>query len=104
MTEHIEKSVKIMCTDMKPEMIGDALSMAAERIILLDAYDEENADMEKGTNSLIAKHVKQSFDLKYGPTWHCIVGENFGSFLTHEDASYILFTIDNYWVLLFRSA
>lgn len=104
MTEHVEKSVKIQCTDMKPEMIGDALSMAAERILLLDEDEEENNDSEKGTNSIIAKHIKQSFDLKYGSAWHCIVGDNFGSFLTHEDSTYIFFTIDNYWVLLFRSA
>jgi len=27
----------------------------------------------------IAAHIKKSFDSKYGPTWHCIVGRNFGA-------------------------
>lgn len=28
--------------------------------------------------------IKREFDKKYGPTWHCIVGRNFGSYVTHE--------------------
>lgn len=27
--------------------------------------------------------TKQQFDERKGPTWHCIVGRNFGSFVTH---------------------
>lgn len=31
----------------------------------------------------IAQHIKKTFDDRKGPTWHCIVGRNFGSFVTH---------------------
>ncbi|RKP22542.1 dynein light chain type 1-domain-containing protein, partial [Syncephalis pseudoplumigaleata] len=31
----------------------------------------------------IAAHIKREFDKKYGPTWHCVVGRNFGSYVTH---------------------
>ncbi|KAF7562998.1 hypothetical protein G7046_g1163 [Stylonectria norvegica] len=31
----------------------------------------------------IAQHIKRTFDERKGPTWHCIVGRNFGSFVTH---------------------
>ncbi|RYC59865.1 hypothetical protein CHU98_g6348 [Xylaria longipes] len=31
----------------------------------------------------IAQHIKKTFDERKGPTWHCIVGRNFGSFVTH---------------------
>ena len=27
----------------------------------------------------IAAYIKKEFDKKYGPTWHCIVGRNFGA-------------------------
>ena len=27
----------------------------------------------------IAAFIKKEFDKKYGPTWHCIVGRNFGA-------------------------
>ena len=26
----------------------------------------------------IAAYIKKEFDKKYNPTWHCIVGRNFG--------------------------
>lgn len=29
------------------------------------------------------------FDKKYHPTWHCIVGRNFGSYVTHETKHFI---------------
>ena len=31
----------------------------------------------------IAAFIKKEFDKKYGVTWHCIVGRNFGSYVTH---------------------
>ena len=31
----------------------------------------------------IAQQIKKDFDTRYGATWHCIVGRNFGSFVTH---------------------
>lgn len=29
----------------------------------------------------IAAFIKKEFDKKYNPTWHCIVGRNFGKLL-----------------------
>ncbi|CAL8094384.1 unnamed protein product [Calicophoron daubneyi] len=51
----------------------------------------------------IAAHIKMEFERKYGPTWHCIVGKSFGSFVTHEPGNFIYFFLDKYAVLLFRS-
>ena len=31
--------------------------------------------------------IKKEFDVKFGATWHCIVGRNFGSFVTHGQCS-----------------
>jgi dynein light chain LC8-type len=31
----------------------------------------------------IAAEVKKEFDRKFGPTWHAVVGKNFGSYVTH---------------------
>ncbi len=41
--------------------------------ILSQALDE--CTLEKD----IAERVKKDFDKKHGPSWHCIVGRNFGS-------------------------
>ena len=32
----------------------------------------------------IARQIKIAFDEKYGLTWHCIAGADFGSYVTHE--------------------
>jgi dynein light chain LC8-type len=40
-------------------------------------------DRSDGGKQDIAQHIKKQFDDRKGPTWHCIVGRNFGSFVTH---------------------
>ena len=40
---------------------------------------------------------------KYAPTWHCIVGRNFGSYVTHETKHFIYFYLGQVAVLLFKS-
>lgn len=39
----------------------------------------------------IAAFIKKEFDKKYNPTWHAIVGRNFGSYVTHETKHFIYF-------------
>lgn len=51
----------------------------------------------------IAAYVKKEFDKKYNPTWHCIVGRNFGSYVTHETKHFIYFYLGQVAVLLFKS-
>ncbi|MBN3287627.1 DYL2 protein, partial [Polyodon spathula] len=43
------------------------------------------------------------FDKKYNPTWHCIVGRNFGSYVTHETKHFIYFYLGQVAILLFKS-
>lgn len=40
--------------------------------------------MEKGLveDKDIARSIKQEFDKKHGPTWHCVVGKHFGKSIT----------------------
>ena len=51
----------------------------------------------------IAAYIKKEFDKKYQPTWHCVVGRNFGSYVTHETGHFIYFYIGHIAILLFRS-
>uniref|UniRef100_A0A8C9NBM0 Dynein light chain n=1 Tax=Serinus canaria TaxID=9135 RepID=A0A8C9NBM0_SERCA len=45
----------------------------------------------------------KEFDKKYNPTWHCIVGRNFGSYVTHETKHFIYFYLGQVAILLFKS-
>ena len=63
--------------------------------------DEENASKNFRQ---IAMDIKKDFDKRYKACWHCIVGENFGSFVTHEAKTIIFFEINGRSILLFKSA
>ncbi|XP_072163457.1 dynein light chain 2, cytoplasmic-like [Diadema setosum] len=69
-----------------------------------DAIDCANQGMEKfNLEKDIAAHIKKEFDKKYNPTWHCIVGRNFGSYVTHETKHFIYFYLGQIAILLFKS-
>ncbi|KAM3183692.1 Dynein light chain 2, cytoplasmic [Hymenolepis weldensis] len=51
----------------------------------------------------IAAYIKKEFDKRYSPTWHCIVGRNFGSYVTHETKNFIYFYMGQVAILLFKS-
>ena len=51
----------------------------------------------------IAAHIKKEFDKKYNPSWHCIVGRNFGSYVTPETKHFIYFYVGQVAILLFKS-
>jgi hypothetical protein len=50
-----------------------------------------------------ARRPPLQFDKKFGPTWHCIVGRNFGSFVTHETKHFLYMYLGQVAVLLFKS-
>ncbi|AQK89594.1 uncharacterized LOC100382335 isoform 1 [Zea mays] len=87
----VAHKIQLKSADMKEEMRQDAFEIA--RI----AFDKHS--MEKD----IAEYIKKEFDKNHGPTWHCIVGRNFGSYVTHETNYFVYFYIDSKAVLLFKS-
>ncbi|ODV83273.1 hypothetical protein CANARDRAFT_30051 [[Candida] arabinofermentans NRRL YB-2248] len=52
----------------------------------------------------IAAFLKKEMDKEYGPTWHCIVGKSFGSFVSHESGCFIHFYVDTLAILLFKTS
>ena len=57
----------------------------------------------KTTTQDVAAFIKKEFDKKYNPTWHVIVGRNFGSYVTHETKHFIYFYLGQVAILLFKS-
>lgn len=51
----------------------------------------------------IAKFIKTEFDIMYHPSWHCIVGKSFGSYIAHQTNHMIYFYIGEVAVLLWHS-
>ncbi len=50
-----------------------------------------------------AERIKTEFDERWSPHWHCIVGRNFGSFVTHETKRFIYFYLGDKAVMLFKA-
>ncbi|CBY19036.1 unnamed protein product [Oikopleura dioica] len=86
-----EKRAVIKNADMSDDMQADVVECASQ------ALDKYNIEKD------IAAFIKKEFDKRYSPTWHCIVGRNFGSFVTHETKNFIYFYLGSVAILLFKS-
>ncbi|KFY75110.1 hypothetical protein V499_04920 [Pseudogymnoascus sp. VKM F-103] len=82
---------QVKSADMSDEMQQEAIEIAQEAMLKFN--------IEKD----IAQHIKKTFDDRKGPTWHCIVGRNFGSFVTHETKHFIYFYLGHCAILLFKT-
>ncbi|PWN21934.1 cytoplasmic dynein light chain [Microstroma glucosiphilum] len=51
----------------------------------------------------IAAHIKREMDRQCGPTWHTVVGANFGSYVTHETNHFIYFYLGKIAFLIWRA-
>ncbi|TYJ04509.1 hypothetical protein E1A91_A12G095600v1 [Gossypium mustelinum] len=60
------KKVIIKNTDMKDDMQKEAVNIA------IFAFEKNNVEKD------VVEYIKKEFDKKHGPTWHFIVGHNFG--------------------------
>ncbi|KAK7292072.1 hypothetical protein RIF29_07737 [Crotalaria pallida] len=85
--------VKVLVSDMPSFMQVHAFRCARR------TYDS----LEKFSSKHIAHNIKKEFDKAYGPVWHCIVGASFGSFVTHSTGCFLYFSIENLYVLLFKT-
>ncbi|CAG5091328.1 Oidioi.mRNA.OKI2018_I69.PAR.g12975.t1.cds [Oikopleura dioica] len=86
-----EKRAVIKNADMSEDMQADVVECASQ------ALDKYNIEKD------IAAFIKKEFDKRYSPTWHCIVGRNFGSYVTHETKNFIYFYLGSVAILLFKS-
>ncbi|XP_010268852.1 PREDICTED: dynein light chain 1, cytoplasmic-like [Nelumbo nucifera] len=90
----LEGKAVISDTDMLQTMQQDAIRLAAKALDIFDVIDTTE----------IACCVKKEFDRLYGFGWQCIVGTDFGSFVTHFHGCFIYFCIGSLAFLLFKGA
>uniref|UniRef100_A0A5F9D366 Dynein light chain n=1 Tax=Oryctolagus cuniculus TaxID=9986 RepID=A0A5F9D366_RABIT len=81
------------------QVVRDKLEEMQQDLVECATQALEKYNIEKN----IAAHIKES-DKKYNPSWHCIVGRNFGSYVTHETEHFIYFYLGQAAILLFKSA
>jgi dynein light chain LC8-type len=64
-----------------------------QAITALKTYQDEHQ---------VAMAIKEYFDGKYGPNWHCFVGKHFAHFGSFEGGSYVSILVGQVAVLLYR--
>ncbi|KJA23604.1 hypothetical protein HYPSUDRAFT_39788 [Hypholoma sublateritium FD-334 SS-4] len=77
--------------DMSEEMQQESVDIASAAL--------EKYNIEKD----IAAQIKKEFDRRHGPTWHVVVGKNFGSYVTHETKHFIYFYVGTLAILIWKS-
>ncbi|KAK4420687.1 Dynein light chain LC6, flagellar outer arm [Sesamum alatum] len=90
----LEGKAVIVETDMVEAMQRDAVGLAAKA---LDFFDVTEATQ-------MARFIKMEFDKIHGAGWQCVVGTDFGSFVTHCYGCFIHFCIGSLAIVLFRGS
>jgi dynein light chain LC8-type len=72
--------------DMDEAQLRFAIEFTREQ---LKACDDWQAKGDAVVDSL-----KQEFDRRYGPSWHCIIGKHFGSKVTHDSRQFCFFYVE----------
>jgi len=88
----------VKSTDMPDVMQAAAIALAQRARA---QAREEGA--KKDFHNIVARIIKKEFDTQYGGCWHCVVGRNFGSLVTHTSRTFIYFYTGPVAVLLFKS-
>mmetsp|Transcript_7766 Transcript_7766/g.7013 ORF Transcript_7766/g.7013 Transcript_7766/m.7013 type:complete len:110 (-) Transcript_7766:162-491(-) len=91
LTKSMEKGLIRYC-DMNSELTNEAVD------VIISAIDKYQQNFEE-----CSKQIKETMDKRFGATWHCIIGKNYGFEVTHEQENLLyLFYQGNIAVLLFK--
>uniref|UniRef100_A0A915A9S7 Dynein light chain n=1 Tax=Parascaris univalens TaxID=6257 RepID=A0A915A9S7_PARUN len=88
----------------QPRVTLRSVEMNFEQALFAQTVAKEQILAGNTNEKAIASALRHRFDEKYGPWWQCIVGSSFGSFVTHRNNHFIYFYIDDFAVLLYKSA
>lgn len=96
---------------MPDDMLKDAIETARRIIQGCSDFETEGLcwiiDCRVFFNFLVglqcAESIKTEFDSRWSPHWHCVIGRNFGSFVTHETKNFIFFYLGDKAVMLFKA-
>ena len=89
-----KRAVVHVC-NMKLEFKEFSLKISEE---LLMAHLKEDSKVFQS----LSEKIKTGMDKKLGPTWHVCVGTDFGSFVSFEKNSMIIFAIQKYFFLIWK--
>ncbi|KAH7730934.1 dynein light chain protein [Aphelenchoides avenae] len=84
------QNVLVKETDMNPELVRNTVDIVREAV----AKCIQDKD--------VASYLKDTFEQRFGGTWHTIVGRSFGSRVSYESGSFILLKANQHSVLIYK--
>lgn len=81
----------IKATDMTDEMQEKVIDLACQLI-----------DRSGGNEKDVSTNLKINLDRNFNPTWHVVVGKNFGASVGFEKSTYLYFYTGPYAVLVWK--
>lgn len=100
---------------MPDDMLRDAIETSRRVISEVDDFEVQGIELHSitlqqwahllcdGIGLACAEKIKTEFDMRWSPHWHCVIGRNFGSFVTHETKNFIFFYLGDKAVMLFKA-
>uniref|UniRef100_A0A1I7ZZW3 Dynein light chain n=1 Tax=Steinernema glaseri TaxID=37863 RepID=A0A1I7ZZW3_9BILA len=89
---------------VEPRITMKIVDMETRRVLYAQQIVRQYVLAGHYSEKAIASHLKRKFDEAFGPTWHCIAGSNFGSFISNRQGHFLYFYLDNIAVMLFKAA
>ncbi|CAD8143613.1 unnamed protein product [Paramecium octaurelia] len=71
------QQINVKLCDMSSELLKDA------QYIILENLRKHSNERD------VAYYIKRELDKRHTGPWHCVVGKNFGIFVTHEEGYYL---------------
>uniref|UniRef100_A0A0M3HRP0 Dynein light chain n=2 Tax=Ascaris TaxID=6251 RepID=A0A0M3HRP0_ASCLU len=90
LAENELNKAEIKETDMEPSMVEACIDITCEaqkRYI----FDKD-----------VAAYIKDEFERRFGPTWHCVVGKSFGSRVSYEMQHFMLLRRRRVSIMIFK--
>ncbi|CAN0088096.1 unnamed protein product [Ascophyllum nodosum] len=82
-------------TDMRDDVLRDAIETSRNALSLCNDFEAEGL--------VTAEKIKKHFDARWNPSWHVVIGRNFGSFVTHETTCFVYFYLGDKAVMIFKA-
>uniref|UniRef100_A0A7E4VVB5 Dynein light chain n=1 Tax=Panagrellus redivivus TaxID=6233 RepID=A0A7E4VVB5_PANRE len=90
--------------DAEPRVSVKIVDMENRKALYAQQICRELILSGRGNEKAVAAQLKRDFDDAFGGTWHCIVGASFGGNVTHRENHFLYFFVENFAVMLFKSA
>jgi hypothetical protein len=84
----------------KPTVVESDMDKSKEGFILQITTEKYH---EFGRTSRMCKAVKEAMDENYGLGHQCIMGDYFGSSVTHIEGSYIAMELEGMMIIVFKT-